>query len=37
MPSGAIALKDNPLVCASARRCGEVQKNTLEQLLANRI
>jgi hypothetical protein len=37
MPSGAIELKDNPLVCASARRFGEVQKNALEQLLANRI
>ena len=37
MPSGAVELEDDPLVCASADRLGEVQKDTLEQLLANRI
>jgi len=37
MPSGAIALKHNPLVSASARRFGEVQKNGLEQLFSNRV
>jgi hypothetical protein len=37
VPSGTIELEVNPLVCTSARRFGEVQKNTLEQLLANRI
>ena len=37
MPSGAIELKDNPLVCASGRRFGKVQKNGLEQLLAHRV
>ena len=37
MPSGAIELKDDPLVCASARRFGEVQKNGLEQRLAHRV
>jgi hypothetical protein len=37
MPSGAIELKDDSLVCASARRFGEVQKNGLEQLLAHRV
>ena len=37
MPSGAIELKDDPLVCASARRFGEVQKNALEQLLSGAL
>ena len=30
MPSRAIELEDDPLVGASARRFGEIQKNSLE-------